>query len=67
MRGLDPRIHAELRLGKALPLRAAKPNANPNVGVGCRIKSGNDAGERAAERAYLVARGYTPHNHPPRK
>jgi len=35
--------------------------------VGCRIKSGNDAGERAAARAYLVAGGYTPHNHPPRK
>jgi hypothetical protein len=43
MRGLDPRIHAELRLGKALPLGMAKPN----VGMGCRIKSGNDEGERA--------------------
>jgi len=52
MRGLDPRIHAELRLGKALPLRAAKPNANPNVGVGCRIKSGNDEEERAAARVF---------------
>ena len=67
MRGLDPRIHAELRLGKALPLSAAKPKCKPNVGMGCRIKSGNDEEERAAARAYLVARGYTPHNHPPRK
>jgi len=38
MRGLDPRIHAELPLGQALPSSAAKSN----VGMGCRIKSGND-------------------------
>jgi hypothetical protein len=52
MRRLDPRIHAEIAARQSLTVECGQAQCEPNIGMGCRIKSGNDEEERAAARVF---------------